>query len=122
MGEDHDPMLFMLAADLVRNRVRQDVPAITHVDGTARPQAVDKVSNPDYWNMISHFKALTGVPLVTNTSFNLADEPIVCTAADAARTFARGQGFDLMFAGNLVVAKNEIDLQQCLDPTQLAEV
>jgi len=114
MGQGHDPMRFMLAADVVRPHIRNTAKAITHVDGTARPQIVDRTCSPAYWSMINEFKQLTGMPMVTNTSFNLADEPIVSTATDAAKTFARGEGFDIMVAGDIIVAKTEQALRSCL--------
>jgi len=114
MGKASDPTRFMLAADVVRVDMRQEVPAITHVDGTARPQLVDAMTNDSYWQMINHFRELTGIPLVTNTSFNLADEPIVCTGSDALRTFSKGEGFDLLVVGNIAIAKIKSELDDCI--------
>jgi carbamoyltransferase len=68
-------------------QVRSDVPAVTHVDGSARVQTVDADRNPALHAILTAFEARTGVPMVVNTSFNVADEPIVCTPADAYRTF-----------------------------------
>lgn len=68
---------------------RDVVPAITHVDGTARVQTVSREDNPLYWEMISHFERLTGVPMVLNTSFNDNNEPIVCTPEDAINCFRK---------------------------------
>lgn len=115
--EAHDPMRFMLAADHVRAAVRANVPAITHVDGTARPQAVDRELIPAYWELIDRFRESTGVGMVTNTSFNLADEPIVCTAADAARTLARSEGLDLVIAGGVALSKSRAVLDAAVSMT-----
>ena len=74
---------FMLFTVPVREDKQGDIPAVLHVDGTTRPQSVHKALSPRYHAMISHFHQLTGVPMVTNTSFNTAFEPIVCTPSDA---------------------------------------
>jgi predicted NodU family carbamoyl transferase len=74
---------FMLFTVPVRADKQGEIPAVLHVDGTTRPQSVHKAHSPAYHAMISHFHALTGVPMVTNTSFNTAFEPIVCTPEDA---------------------------------------
>ena len=67
--------------------LRSDIPAITHVDYSARIQTVHKETNESYWQLISTFKKLTGYGLVVNTSFNVRGEPIVCTPEDAYRCF-----------------------------------
>jgi carbamoyltransferase len=71
------------------NMVRSDLPAITHIDYSARIQTVSRETNPDYYDLISAFRALTGCPVVVNTSFNVRGEPIVCTPEDAYRCFMR---------------------------------
>jgi len=108
-GPVGDPSRFMLAAGQVRPAQRRRVPAVTHVDGSARPHVVDRASNPTYWSLIDRFRGLTGVPVVVNTSFNLAGEPIVCSAADAVSTFRRAEGLDLLVLGELLVTRGESD-------------
>ena len=71
------------------NVVRSDIPAITHVDYSARVQTVARETNPNYHDLIEQFGRLTGVPVVVNTSFNVRGEPIVCTPADAYQCFMR---------------------------------
>jgi carbamoyltransferase len=71
------------------NVTRSDVPAITHVDYSARVQTVDRETNPDYYDLISEFEKLTGYGVIVNTSFNVRGEPIVCTPEDAYRCFMR---------------------------------
>jgi len=71
------------------NVVRSDIPAITHIDYSARIQTVSRETNPDYYDLISAFRDLTGCPVVVNTSFNVRGEPIVCTPEDAYRCFMR---------------------------------
>jgi carbamoyltransferase len=80
------------------------VPAIVHVDGTSRLQSVSKEDQPLYHALISRFYELTGVPIVLNTSFNLAGEPIVCSPYDALRTFITC-GIDVLIMGDFMVTK-----------------
>jgi predicted NodU family carbamoyl transferase len=82
---------FMITVVPVRAEFRSMLGAVTHVDGTARPQSVSRASNPRFWNMISRFGSLTGVPVLLNTSFNRACEPIVQTVEDAVQTFLTTQ-------------------------------
>ena len=91
------------------NVPRSSVPAITHVDYSARIQTVHADTNPLYHSLISHFNDLTGCPLVVNTSFNVRGEPIVCTPADAFRCFM-GTELDVLAIGNYLLYKNEQDL------------
>ncbi|MEK7773324.1 MAG: carbamoyltransferase C-terminal domain-containing protein, partial [Deltaproteobacteria bacterium] len=81
------PSPFMLLAVNVRSDKAARVPAITHVDGTARVQTVDRDSNPRYRRLIEEFKKLTGIPMVLNTSFNLKGEPVVSSPRDAIKSF-----------------------------------
>jgi len=67
---------------------RDEIPAVVHVDGTARPQTVSKTAEPLYWELIREFERVSGVPVVLNTSFNI-QEPIVCTPDEAIDTFLR---------------------------------
>jgi carbamoyltransferase len=71
------------------NVVRSDIPAVTHIDYSARVQTVDRQRNANYFDLISEFERLTGCGVVVNTSFNVRGEPIVCTPADAYRCFMR---------------------------------
>jgi carbamoyltransferase len=98
--EHHDP--FMITVIQVADEYKDKIPAVVHVDGTARPQMVNRDVNPRYWNLINEFKKLTGIPMLLNTSFNV-QEPIVCTPQDAINTF-RNANFDaLVLENNLVV-------------------
>src|SRR5215470_796721 len=91
---------------LMSGRTRGRVlPAVTHADNTARVQTVRRDVNPGYWELISAFDRMTGVPVVMNTSFNLRGEPIVCTPKDAVRTFY-SSGMDFLVLGDHVIAKN----------------
>lgn len=86
--------------------VRSDVPAITHVDGSARVQTVHAETNQRFYALLSEFKALTGCSALVNTSFNVRDEPIVCTPGDAYQCFMATE-MDLLVIGNLVFYKEE---------------
>jgi carbamoyltransferase len=70
--------------------MKKHCPGVVHVDGTARPQLVRKEDNPSYYKIIEEYRRLTGLPSVINTSFNIHEEPIVCTPADAVRAFKIG--------------------------------
>lgn len=88
----------------VRADQRAKLPAITHVDGTARVQTVTRTANPTYYRLIEAFGRLTGVPLLVNTSFNVRGEPIVCTPADAIRCFS-STGLDHLALGDQLLSK-----------------
>jgi carbamoyltransferase len=92
---------FMLFAPEVKPEQRDRIPAVVHKDGTARVQLVSRKLNPRFHELISHFFAQTGVPLVVNTSFN-DSEPIVCTPTDAIVTF-RKSGIDALFMDDVVL-------------------
>ena len=83
---------------------RSDVPAITHVDYSARIQTVSKEANPRYHKLLAEFYRITGCPLVVNTSFNVRGEPIVCTPEDAYRCFMRTE-IDFLVIGNFFLSK-----------------
>jgi len=85
---------------------RSEVPAVTHVDYSARVQSVDQNINPRYHRLISTFKKSTGCPLVVNTSFNIRGEPIVRTPKDAFRCFM-GTGLDMLVLGEYVLRKED---------------
>lgn len=90
------------------NVPRSTIPAVTHVDYSARIQTVHAETNPRYHRLISRFKALTGCPVVVNTSFNVRGEPIVRSASDAFRCFM-GSEIELLVAGNCLLRKEEQD-------------
>jgi carbamoyltransferase len=85
---------------------RSDVPAITHIDYSARIQSVCKSTNPRFWAVINAFKQKTGYGLIVNTSFNVRGEPIVCTPEDAYRCFMRTE-MDYLVMGDFLFAKSE---------------
>ncbi|MEJ2195591.1 MAG: carbamoyltransferase C-terminal domain-containing protein [Ignavibacteriaceae bacterium] len=87
------------------NIVRSDIPAITHVDYSARLQSVHKATNPKYHKLIEQFRINTGCAVIINTSFNVRGEPIVCTPEDAYRCFMRTD-MDYLVMGNYLFDKN----------------
>jgi mono/diheme cytochrome c family protein len=84
---------------------RSDIPAVTHLDFSARVQTVDRETNPRFWQLLSSFKRKTGYSLVINTSFNVRGEPIVCTPEDAYKCFMRTE-MDCLVVGNYVFEKD----------------
>ncbi|MDR1901920.1 MAG: carbamoyltransferase [Treponema sp.] len=88
------------------NQVRSDIPAVTHVDYSARIQTVNKQDSPDYYNLISAFEDRTGCPVLVNTSFNVRGEPIVCTPKDAWLCFMRTD-MDVLVMENYLLLKEK---------------
>jgi carbamoyltransferase len=120
---DEDSPYMLLVADVIPNRrrlmnedeealfgidklnvVRSEIPAVTHVDYSARIQTVHADTNPRYHRLLSAFNERTGCPVLVNTSFNVRGEPIVCTPEDAFRCFM-GTEIEMLVAGNCMLAK-----------------
>jgi carbamoyltransferase len=96
------------------NIPRSDIPAVTHVDYSARIQTVHQDTNPRYYALIKRFKEITGCPIVVNTSFNVRGEPIVCTPEDAFRCFM-GTELDVLVVGDCYLKKGDQDPALKLD-------
>jgi carbamoyltransferase len=88
------------------NIKRSEIPAVTHVDYSARIQSVSEHTNKPYYDLISKFKEKTGCPVIVNTSFNVRGEPIVCTPTDAFNCFM-GTELDYLVIGNCILDKNK---------------
>jgi carbamoyltransferase len=120
---DGDSPYMLLVADVVKERKRvmtdeqqrlfgieklnvprSDIPAVTHVDYSARIQTVHRETNSSYHKLLSAFKLRTGCPVLVNTSFNVRGEPIVCTPEDAFRCFM-GTGIEVLAIGNCLLRK-----------------
>jgi carbamoyltransferase len=101
----HPSPVMLLVSQVLDDR-KKDIPAITHIDGTARVQTVSKDINPMYWSLIKHFESLTGIPLVVNTSFNDNNEPIVCTPQDAINCYLNTD-IDGLAIGSFWLEKND---------------
>jgi len=127
---DADSPYMLLVADVKRNRrrrmtadeenlfgidklnvVRSDIPAVTHVDYSARVQTVHAETNPRYHALLAAFKQRTGCPVLLNTSFNVRGEPIACTPEDAFRCFM-GTEMETLVIGNCILDKSEQDLER----------
>ena len=105
------------SADLIEwvNRPRSDIPAVTHVDDSARIQTVDRETHPRYHALLSAFEALTGCAVLVNTSFNVRGEPIVCTPEDAYRCFMRTEMDWLVLGPHLLDKRRQPPLQDDAD-------
>ncbi|MFZ2004247.1 MAG: carbamoyltransferase C-terminal domain-containing protein, partial [Stellaceae bacterium] len=102
--EEDDAVPFMMQVFQIRADKRPLIPAVTHVDGSGRLQTVQRDANPRYYRLIECFRAITGVPMVLNTSFN-ENEPVVCTPAEALDCFLR-TGMDMLVLGDTVVSRD----------------
>jgi carbamoyltransferase len=102
--EEDDDVPFMMQVFQIREERRATIPAVTHVDGSGRLQTVHQTTNPLYHALISEFHALTGVPLVLNTSFN-ENEPVVCTPEQALDCFLR-TNMDVLVLGDTMLSRN----------------
>ncbi len=130
---DADSPYMLLVADVIERRRRQmtaeeqslfgidklnvtrsEIPAVTHVDYSARVQTVHRDTNPRYWALLHAFKQRTGCPVLVNTSFNVRGEPIVCTPEDAFRCFM-GTDIERLVVGNCMLAKDKQDPKLALD-------
>lgn len=98
-----DSPFMTLNFDVV-NKKREEIPAVVHVDGTSRVQTVNKDTDPLYYHLIKEFYRITGIPVILNTSFNVREEPIVCTPYQAVATFY-GSGLDYLAIGDFILKK-----------------
>ena len=87
-------------------KMKREAPAVVHVDGTARPQILSHDDNPGYADILEEYYKLTGIPTLINTSFNMHEEPIVCTPEDAYRCFMRTE-MDLLILEDCVLVKEK---------------
>jgi carbamoyltransferase len=88
----------------VRPEKASFIPAVRHVDGTARVQTINRAQNPIYYDLLKAFQARTGVPVLVNTSFNTRGEPIVCTPRDAVESFWTSP-LDALVIGSFLLEK-----------------
>ncbi|RJG26175.1 carbamoyltransferase C-terminal domain-containing protein [Paenibacillus thiaminolyticus] len=95
---------YMILNAYITDEYRSQIPAVVHVDGSARAQVVDKAFNPEYWRLIRAFWEKSGVPAVINTSFNIGNEPIVCSPGHAIRSFF-GSELDALLLENILLVK-----------------
>jgi carbamoyltransferase len=88
------------------NIKRSSIPAVTHIDYSARIQTVHSDTNPKYYALLKKFKEITGCPVLVNTSFNIRGEPIVCNVQDAFKCFM-GTNLDILVCENFILYKNQ---------------
>jgi carbamoyltransferase len=101
--EEEDDVPFMMQVYQIRHEKRALIPAVTHVDGSGRLQTVHRATNRCYWRLIDHFRELTGVPIVLNTSFN-ENEPVVCRPQEALDCFLR-TNMDVLVLGSFLIER-----------------
>ncbi len=95
---------FMTITFECTDKMKNQSPAVVHVDGTARPQLVSENINPRYYKILSEYYNLTGIPSIVNTSFNMHEEPIVYTPRDAIKSFLSSK-IDYLFIGDFLASK-----------------
>ena len=100
-GAEETAQFMTITFDCTR-KMKENCPAAVHVDGTARPQLIKRAANPVYYDILKEFEKLSGIPTLINTSFNMHEEPIVCSPADAVRAFVEG-GLDVLALGPFLV-------------------
>jgi carbamoyltransferase len=99
---------FMTITHQATDACRKEAPACVHVDGTMRPQVIERADNPDYYDILTEYHALTGRSVLVNTSFNMHEEPIVCSPDDALRAFESGN-LDYLVLGPFLISRTEND-------------
>ena len=107
LGGAEDPSRFMTITFNCTPIMRKTSPGVVHVDGTARPQVIDPQTAPDFYRILSEYHPLTGIPSLINTSFNMHEEPIVCSPEDALRSFQQGH-LDYLAIGNWLVTHPDL--------------
>jgi carbamoyltransferase len=120
MGGATDPARFMTITFDCTPDMRKQSPGVVHVDGTARPQLVDKETSPDFYRILQAYHQLTGIPSLINTSFNLHGEPIVCSPEDALRSFQQGN-LDYLAIDNFLIAHPVASRQQRVPSVQTTQ-
>jgi carbamoyltransferase len=115
-----DAARFMTITFNCTDWMKEHCQGVVHIDNTARPQLVIQDENPSYYKIIDEYRKLTGLPTVVNTSFNIHEEPIVCTPSDAIRAFNMGN-LDYLAIGSFLV-KNPVPITRDLLPSSRAEI
>lgn len=113
-----DPARFMTITFNCSTEMKTQSPGVVHVDGTARPQLVDKETSPDFYQILQAYHQQTGIPSLINTSFNLHGEPIVCTPEDALRSFQQGN-LDYLAIGDWLVTHPIVSKKQHSMPSSV---
>ena len=114
-----DAARFMTVTFNCKDKMMAACPGVVHIDGTARPQLVREQDNPSYYKIIDEFRKRTGLPTIINTSFNMHEEPIVCSPEDAIRAFRLGH-LDFLAIGDFLVPSPE-EIQHPIEPVKAIE-
>ena len=101
------PAKFMTITFECTDWMKKHCPAVVHVDGTARPQIIDRQANASYYKIVDEYRQITGLPSLINTSFNMHEEPIVCSPSDALRAFQAGH-LDYLAMGNYLLKHPDV--------------
>ena len=104
---------FMITSFDVTPAARTRIPAVVHVDGTARPQLIRREDNPSYYRVLEEYRAITGIPSLINTSFNIHEEPIVNTPSEAIKAF-RSSELDALILGDRLVIAHEMAVERAV--------
>jgi carbamoyltransferase len=99
-----DTARFMTITFDCTDKMKEQSPAVCHVDGTARPQLIREQDNPSYYRILSEYYRITGIPSLVNTSFNIHEEPIINTAEEAIKMFRDSQLYALLLGDRLILA------------------
>lgn len=108
IGSAQNPARFMTITFKCTPWMQQHCPAVVHIDGTARPQLIEPSVNPSYYRILDEYRKMTGLPSLINTSFNMHEEPIVCSPEDAIRGFIKGN-LDYLAIGNFLLKHPTIE-------------
>jgi carbamoyltransferase len=114
IGSARYPASFMTMTFNCTDWMKQHCPAVVHVDGTARPQLIVQEVNPSYYKIVDEYRKITGLPSIINTSFNMHEEPIVCTPEDAIRSFMTGN-LDYLAIGPFLLEHPSVQSKQIQD-------
>jgi carbamoyltransferase len=95
----------MISSYTVKTGMRDEIAAVTHVDGTCRPQMIERGVYPKFWNLLNEYEKLTGSPVLMNTSLNVKGEPIVCNPHDAIKCFY-DTGIQVLVLGSYILRKS----------------
>ena len=109
-----NPARFMTVTFDCTSKMQGMSPSVVHVDGTARPQLIDRETTPDFYQILTEYHSLTGIPSLINTSFNMHEEPIVCSPEDAIRSFQQGN-LDFLAIGNWLISHPVVLEEQATD-------
>jgi carbamoyltransferase len=101
------------------DKMKEQSPAVCHIDGTARPQLIRESDNPSYYRILSEYRRITGIPSLVNTSFNIHEEPIVNTPAEAIKAF-EASGLDALVLGKHLLLAKSADQEKDLHSRQAA--